>query len=160
MQDRMKRFGIIFFCGLAVLTGVFALAARCGNEQSGGGSLFAVPTPTPPPFENQPLRIAAGEMQSVYYDISSGQLPQAEWCFEYEVDLVQEGSRNNLDLNAYVSLPTVEQIRQVTIDPLNSPIKGRVYADQAGRYAIVLDNTYSLFTAKTAKIKSRMYSPC
>lgn len=161
MKGYLKRFGIIFFCGVALLTAIVVLATGCGNEQSSGdGSPFALPTPTPPPFQYDTVRIAAGEVQIIHYDISSEQVPKGKWCFEYEVDLIQEGSRNNLDLNSYVSLPTGEQVRQVTINSLNSPIRGKVYADQAGRYAVALDNTHSLFSSKTAKVKSRMYFPC
>ena len=87
-------------------------------------------------------------------------MSQGKACFEYEVDLIQEGSRNDLDLNSYVSLPTGEKIRQVTIDGLNSPITGKVYADQSGQYTIVLDNQSSLFTSKTVAAKTRMYTPC
>ena len=74
--------------------------------------------------------------------------------------MIQEGSRNNFDLDSFITLPTGEAIRQVTIDGSNSPIQGKVYAESAGRYAVVLDNGPSLFTSKTVVLKTRMYYPC
>ena len=94
------------------------------------------------------------------YSVEPAQLSQGKWCFEYDVDLIQERSRNDLDLDSSISLPTGENIRQVTINSLNSPIQGKVYADHAGRYAIILDNQSSLFTSKTVSLKTRMYTPC
>ena len=99
-----------------------------------------IPTPTPPPFETQTLRIGAGEQRSMSYTVESSQLSRGRWCLEYHLDLIQEGSRNNFDLDSFITLPTGEAIRQVTIDGSNSPIQGKVYAESAGRYAVVLDN--------------------
>ena len=81
---------------------------------------------------------------------------------EYEVDLLQGSEQRNLDVDSYISLPTGERIREVTINPVNSPIRGRVYPDQAGRYSFVIENRPSLMmeTEKTVIIKSRMYLPC
>ena len=118
-----------------------------------------VPTPTPPPFNTRTLRIAAGDQSSISYSIESSQISRGQWCLEYHVDLIQESSRNNLDLDSFINLPTGE-IRQVTIDALNSPIQGKVYAESAGKYTIVLDNQDSLFTSKTVSLKTRMYTPC
>ena len=161
MIDRRHRFRTA--PGVAVLIAtVFALMALAGcgdgTEQS-NDTAYQAP-PTPPPFRNDTLRIGAGDSRSMSYSVSSGQLSQGRWCLEYEVDLTQESSRNNLDLDSFISLPTGETIRQVTIDALNSPIRGKVYAEQAGRYSIVLDNESSLFTSKTVALKTRMYTPC
>ena len=117
-------------------------------------------TPTPPPFKSQTLRIGAGETRSISYNVESAKLSKGRWCLEYDVDLIQEDSRNDLDLDSFISLPTGETMRNVTIDSLNSPIQGKVYADHAGQYAVVLDNQSSLFTSKTVSLKTRMYSPC
>ena len=117
-------------------------------------------TPTPLPFETQTLRIAAGEQRSMSYSIESSQLSKGRWCFEYHVGLIQESSGNNLDLDIFLTLPTGETVRQVTVNALNSPIQGKLYAEDAGRYAIVLDNRPSLFTSKTVTLKTRMFYPC
>ena len=117
-------------------------------------------TPTPLPFETQTMRVAAGAQRSVYYSIESSQLSKRRWCFEYHVDLIQENSGNNLDLDSFLTLPTGETVRQVTISALNSPVQGKLYAEDAGQYAIVLDNRSSLFTSKTVTLKTRMYYPC
>ena len=117
-------------------------------------------TPTPPPFETQTLRIAAGEQRSMSYSIESSQLSKGRWCFDYHVDLIQESSGNNLDLDSFLTLPTGEAVRQVTVNARNSPIQGKLYAEDAGRYAIVLDNRPSLFTSKTVTLKTRMFYPC
>ena len=119
-----------------------------------------VPTPTPTPFKTRTLRIAAGDQSSISYSIESSQISRGQWCLEYNVDLIQESSRNNLDLDSFITLPTGETIRQVTLNALNSPIQGKVYAESAGQYAIVLDNRASLFTSKTVSLKTRMYFPC
>lgn len=161
MIDRRHRFRTAPAVVVLIAT-VFALMALagCGNgDEQSSDTAYQAP-PTPPPFRNNTLRIGAGDSRSMNYSISSGQLAQGRWCFEYEVDLIQEGSRNNLDLESFVNLPTGERIREVTIDALNSPIRGKVYAEQAGRYSIVLDNRSSLFTSKTVALKTRMYTPC
>ena len=118
------------------------------------------PTPTPPPFETQTLRIAAGEQRGMSYNIASSQLAKGRWCFEYHVDLIQESSGNNLDLDSFLTLPTGETVRHVTVNALNSPIQGKLYAEDVGRYAIVLDNRPSLLTSKTVTLKTRMFYPC
>ena len=117
-------------------------------------------TPTPPPFQTQTLRIAAGEQRSTSFSVESSRLSKGRWCFEYHVDLIQESSGNNLDLDTFLTLPTGEAVRHVTVDALNSPIQGKLYAEDAGRYAIVLDNRPSLFTSKTVNLKTRMFYPC
>ena len=120
------------------------------------------PTPTPPPFERNTLRISAGDTRPMSYSISEREFSesQGKGCFEYEVDLIQESSSNHLDLRTHIVIPTGEEMREVIIDAMNSPIRGKVRIDQAGRYAIVLDNSYSLFTSKTVDIKTRAYWPC
>lgn len=141
------------------------LTTGCGGESEGGQSIREVltkATPTPPPFQSDTLVIDAGNARSMSYSVSSNDLSQAQgrWCFEYEADLIQKDSRNDLDLDSYVTLPTGEKTRQVTIDSLNSPIRGKIYAEQAGGYSVVLDNQSSLFTSKTVVLKTRMYTPC
>ena len=145
---------------LLIAVSMLAMAVGCRNGTEQPNETAYQAPPPPPPFQSDTLRIGAGDIRSMSYSVSSGQLSQGRWCFEYEADLIQESSRNNLDLNSSVSLPTGEKIRQVTIDALNSPISGKVYADQAGQYSIVLDNQSSLFTSKTVALKTRMYTPC
>ena len=162
-QGNTVRLGF-FTITLVIAISMVILGASCSEQRNDEQSRQVInePSPTPPPFENKTLRIGAGESQSVYHNIPSQDFSQVQGrvCFEYEIDLIQEGSRNNLDIDTYVTLPTGETTRHVTVNNLNSPIRGKIYVEQPGRYSVVLDNSSSLFTSKTIASKTRMYTPC
>ncbi len=130
-------------------------------------------SPEPPPFRYDTLEFEANDIRYVYYEVSSSELSQGQWCLEYEVDLKQDDEENPSELFSYIALPTGERVREVVLSPINSPIQGRVYAEQVGRYTLVLGDPpregMTLVDAlrmvtqtvlKTASVKTRMYSPC
>ena len=131
----------------------------------------------PPPFRYDTLEFEADDIRYVYYDVSLSEFSQGRWRLEYEVDLRQEDEENLVELFSYIALPTGERVREVTINSINSPIQGKVYAEQAGRHSLVLGDPpregMTLIDAlaiiaqgtlssgpKVAVAKTRMYTPC
>lgn len=143
-------------CRVGVAFVAFAALIGCAESKP---AVYVDFEPLPPPFEHQTLSVEARHSNAVYYDLAQSDFAEGSWCLEYEADLVTGSDESSLDVDSYISVPTGERKRQVTINTLNSPISGRFYADAPGRYALVISNGRSLLS-KTVNVKTRMYFPC
>ena len=89
----------------------------------------------PSPFRYDILELKADDIRYGYYDVSLSGFSQGRWCMECEVELRQEDENAPMELFSYIALPTGERVREVIINSINSPIRGKIYAEHAGRYS-------------------------
>ena len=135
---RYAMLNVLFISALIVVT--------CGTavEPKPPPELTATPTPSPPPFETYMVDIPSGAVRHKSYVVTSDHLSLGSYCLEYQVELVEGIAGNKYGLETFISLPTGEKKRKVTLNYVNSPIRGIVHADTPGKYGIVLDNSEPL----------------
>ena len=125
--------------GLIIVLILMSLAGACSIVSTP----TTVPTPTPVPFKNQSFKVPAGTEHKIIFNLPAGATVEYRFQSSPDIDVRFEDPSGN---------------RLASLSRAYSG-SGGVTVNSLGTYALVFDNSFSLFTGKDVNLTYRAVGP-